>query len=54
MSKRVLEESSKEFTGKEPGSMRKLLKTYSHEANAFLKLGGDKFIGYEMLVLRKV
>ena len=54
MSKRVLEESSKEFTGKEPGSMRKLLKTYSHEANAFLKLGGDKFIGYEMLVLHKV
>ena len=54
MSKRVLEESSKEFTGKESGSLRKLLKTYSHEANAFLKLGGDKFIGYEMLVLHKV
>lgn len=53
-SKRVLEESSKEFTGKESGSMKKLLKTYSHEANAFLKLGGDKFIGYEMLILRKV
>jgi SAM-dependent methyltransferase len=53
MSKRVLEESSKEFTGKESGSLRKLLKTYSHEANAFLKLGGDKFIGYEMLILCK-
>ena len=52
-SKRVLEESSKEFGGKESGSMRKLLKTYNHEANAFLKLGGDKFIGYEMLVLKR-
>ncbi len=52
ISKRVLEESSKEFAGKESGRMRKLLKTYSHEANAFLKLGGDKFIGYEMLILK--
>jgi SAM-dependent methyltransferase len=54
VSKRVLEESSKEFTGKEPRILRKLLKTYSHEANAYLKLGSDKLIGYEMLVLRKV
>ncbi len=53
MSKRVLEESSKEFTGKESGSLKKLLKTYNHEANAYLKLGGDKFIGYEMLVLKR-
>ena len=52
ISKRLLEESSKEFSGKGSGSLRKLLKTYSHEANAYLKLGGDKYIGYEMLVLR--
>jgi len=52
ISKKVLEESSKEFTGKESGSLRKLLKTYSHEANAYLKLGGDKFIGYAMLIMR--
>ena len=53
-SKRALEESSKEFAEKELVILKKLIKTYSHEANAFLKLGGDKFIGYEMLILLKV
>ena len=50
--KKALEESSKELTGNESGNLKKLLKTYSHEANAFLKLGGENFIGYEMLVLK--
>jgi SAM-dependent methyltransferase len=54
ISKKVLEESSKEVSDKESGSFKKLLKIYSHEAKAYLDLGGDKFIGYEMLILRKV
>jgi SAM-dependent methyltransferase len=54
ISKKALEESSNEFTGKGSGNLRKLLKTYNHEAKAYLELGGDKFMGYEMLILRKV
>lgn len=54
MSKILLQESSKEFSNEEAKSFKKILKTYSHEANAYLKLGGDKYIGYKMMVLRKV
>jgi len=50
----LLEESSKDFSEDEEKSVKKIFKTYGHEANAFLKLGGDKFIGFTMLVLRKV
>ncbi|MDO8550490.1 MAG: methyltransferase domain-containing protein [Ignavibacteria bacterium] len=54
MSKILLQESSKEFSDEEAKSFKKMLKTYSHEANAYLKLGGDKYIGYKMMVLQKV
>ncbi len=32
---------------------KKVLNKISHEANAYLKLGGDKHIGFEMLILKK-
>lgn len=51
-SKELLSESSKDFSDKEAKFFNKVIKTYSHEANAYLKLGGDKYIGYEMLVLK--
>jgi len=41
----------------EPGSEEKYFKetakTFRHEAGAYLKLGGDKYIGYRMLILKK-
>jgi len=54
MSKKLLEESSKDFSIEEAKNFKKIVKIYGHEANAYLKLGGDKYIGYKMLVLRKV
>ena len=32
---------------------KKVLNKISHEANTYLKLGGDKHIGFEMLILKK-
>ncbi len=32
---------------------KKVLNKISHEANVYLKLGGDKHIGFEMLILKK-
>jgi hypothetical protein len=32
---------------------KKLLKKINHESNVYQKLGGDKFIGFHMLLLRK-
>lgn len=32
---------------------KKLLSKISHETNAFLKLGGDKYIGFRMLIMEK-
>ncbi len=53
MSKNLLEESSKDFSKDEAKSVKKIFKSYGHEANAYLKLGGDKYIGFGILVLRK-
>lgn len=40
-------------TGQEKGSMKKAMNLYSHETNAYLKLGGDKYMGFKSLLLRK-
>ena len=53
-SKELLSESSKDFSIEEAKNFRKIVKMYSHEANAYLKLGGNKYIGYRMLVLNKI
>ena len=52
--KEMLSESSKNFSKEELKDFNQLMKTYKHEANAYLKLGGDKYIGYKMLILQKV
>lgn len=38
----------------EKESNKKLYSAIKHEADAYLKLGGDKFIGYKSLIMRKV
>ena len=35
-------------------SNKKLYSAIKHEADAYLKLGGDKFIGYKSLIMRKI
>jgi SAM-dependent methyltransferase len=50
----LIQESSKDFPEKEAKYLMKISKAYSHEANAYLNLGGDKYIGYKMLVLKLI
>ena len=38
---------------KEKSYYKKLLNKISHESNAYLKLGADRYIGFKMLILRK-
>jgi len=41
------------LTEKEKSYYRKLLNKISHESNAYLKLGADRYIGYKMMILKK-
>ncbi len=41
------------LTDKEKSYYKKLLNKISHESNAYLKLGADKYIGFKMLILKK-
>ena len=50
----ALDESFGHLTDKEKSYYKKLLNKISHESNAYLKLGADKFIGFKMLILRKI
>lgn len=43
---RVLEEDEKK-------SYKKLIKKINHESNVYLKLGGENYMGFKMLILRK-
>ena len=54
LTKKLLSESSRNFSDEETKSLKKMIKMYTHEANAYLELGGDKYIGYVMLIMRKV
>lgn len=51
---RTLDESFDRLTEKEKSYYKKLLNKISHESNAYLKLGADKFIGFKMLILKKI
>jgi SAM-dependent methyltransferase len=51
---RTLDESFDRLTDKEKSYYKKLLNKISHESNAYLKLGADKFIGFKMLILKKI
>lgn len=42
------------LTDKEKSYYKKLLNKISHESNAYLKLGADKYIGFKMLILKKL
>ncbi len=41
------------LTDKEKSFYKKLLNKISHESNAYLKLGADRYIGFKMLILKK-
>jgi DNA-directed RNA polymerase subunit N (RpoN/RPB10) len=40
------------LSGQEKSYYKKLLNKISHESNAYLKLGADKYIGFKMLILK--
>lgn len=52
-SKNLLKEKSVGLTEQEKSYYKKLLKQISHESNAYLNLGGDKYMGFKMLILKK-
>jgi len=49
----TLDESIEHLTDGEKSYYKKLLNKISHESNAYLKLGADKYIGFKMLILKK-
>jgi ubiquinone/menaquinone biosynthesis C-methylase UbiE len=48
----ALEMSIEKLTEKEKSYYKKLLNKISHESNAYLNLGADKYIGFKMLILK--
>ncbi len=48
-----LNDKIQKLTDKEKSFYKKLLNKISHESNAYLKLGADKYIGFKMLILKK-
>ncbi|WP_337865361.1 methyltransferase domain-containing protein [Ignavibacterium sp.] len=48
----TLDESFESLTDKEKSYYKKLLNKISHESNAYLKLGADKYLGFKMLILK--
>lgn len=49
-----LKEEINNLSENEKSYHKKLLNKISHESNAYLKLGADKYIGFKMLILKKV
>ena len=52
LSKNLLDMTSS-LSNEEKSYHKKMLKRISHESNAYLKLGGNKFIGFISVILRK-
>lgn len=50
---RLLERSIDNLSTSEKSYYKKILNKLSHESNAYLKLGGDKYIGFIVLLLQK-
>lgn len=48
-----LDDKIYKLTDKEKSYYKKLLNKISHESNAFLKLGADRYVGFKMLILKK-
>lgn len=49
----ALKETIPSLSDQEKSYHKKLLNKISHESNAYLKLGGDKYIGLKMLILKR-
>ena len=49
----MLKSSKGDLTQQEKSYYKKLLNKISHESNAYLKLGADKYIGFVVLLLQK-
>lgn len=54
IAKDFLRNKKDELSEEEKISYKKVLKKISHESNAYLNLGGDHFIGFKMLLLKKI
>ncbi len=52
-SSRLLNEQKDSLSENEKSYYKTILKKISHESNVYLKLGGDKYIGFEVLILKK-
>lgn len=50
----ALKENINRLNAKEKSYYKKLLNKINHESNAYLKLGGDKYIGFKVLIMRKL
>ena len=51
--KRLLQDVLPELKDNEKSYYKKLLKRIGHESNVYLKLGGERYMGFKMLILRK-
>jgi SAM-dependent methyltransferase len=49
-----LNQEKDNLTSNEKSYYKKLLNKISHESNVYLKLGGDQYIGFSTLLLRKI
>jgi ubiquinone/menaquinone biosynthesis C-methylase UbiE len=49
----LLKDTKSDLTDREKSYYKKLLHKASHESNVYLKLGGDKYIGFVSLFLKK-
>ena len=52
-SSNLLEKSQMNFQKMEKSYYKKLLRKISHESNVYLKLGGNTFMGFNVLMMRK-
>jgi SAM-dependent methyltransferase len=53
-SEMLLKRNKEKLTEEEIIYYKKILKKFKHESNAYLRLGGKAYMGYKMLILRKV
>jgi ubiquinone/menaquinone biosynthesis C-methylase UbiE len=54
LSNNLLKERANDLSDEEKSYYKKLLKQFSHESSVFLKLGGNAYMGFIMLLLKKV
>lgn len=52
-SSRLLEANENSLSEQEKKYYKKLLKRLKHESNVYLKLGGDEFMGFKVVILKK-